>query len=85
MDIIGVIVACVLCYCVFVLVTTGKLTFHLGHMNWVGIVVHSLFVGALLFLVVKLFSKNPAMAKEWGLVGMGCIIGWNLLIATGVV
>ncbi len=85
MDILGIIIICIVLYFVFQFVTTGHISVDVGHMNWVGIIIHSVFVGAMLYLIVSLFSQNPGMAKEWGLVGMGCIIGWNLLIASGLI
>ncbi len=85
MNLLVVVVGLVAICLVLVLMQSGTLTFHVSHMNWLGIILHSLFVGALLYLVVSLVSKNPKVAKDWGLVGMSCIIGWNLLISIGLI
>ena len=85
MQLLTIVIICVVLYVVYSFVTKGHLTIHMGHMNWVGIVVHSIFVGALLYLVISFFSRNTQLASEWGLIGMGCIIGWNLLIASDII
>lgn len=85
MNLLVVVVGLVLICLVLMLMQSGTLTFHVSHMNWLGIILHSLFVGALLYLVVSLVSKNPKVANDWGLVGMSCIIGWNLLISIGLI
>jgi len=85
MNLLVVVVGLVVICMVLMLMQSGTLTFHVSHMNWLGIILHSLFVGALLYLVVSLVSKNPKVANDWGLVGMSCIIGWNLLISIGLV
>ena len=85
MNLLVVVVGLVAICLVLMLMQSGTLTFHVSHMNWLGIIMHSVFVGAMLYLIVSLFSQNPGMAREWGLVGMGCIIGWNLLIASGLI
>jgi len=85
MNLLVVVVGLVVICLVLMLMQSGTLTFHVSHMNWLGIIIHSLFVGALLYLVVSLVSKNPKVANDWGLVGMSCIIGWNLLISIGLI
>ena len=85
MNLLVVVVGLVVICLVLMLIQSGTLTFHVSHMNWLGIIIHSLFVGALLYLVVSLVSKNPKVANDWGLVGMSCIIGWNLLISIGLI
>ena len=64
-----------------ILQKTGTLEVSNAHLNWGGIIIHSLFVAGFLYLVVKLISKKPEIAQEWAITGMSCIIGWNMIIA----
>ena len=81
MDLLVLVIGLSILSLALILKQSGVLVLSNFHMNWIGIIVHSIFIGGLLYLIARGISKKPEIAKEWGLVGMSCIIGWNILIA----
>ena len=54
MDILGIIIICIVLYFGFQFATKGHISFDVGNMNWLGIIIHSVFVGAMLD---KIYNK----------------------------